>query len=218
MDIKAFSLYTITAIGCFIFLNYKRYIDKCVSKSMEKIGNLCFLIVMTLCVYGMHKVTYEIYLETNKDELGWEYGFILYLVLIDLFCIGYTLEKLAKAFSEKRSFFSLLPTIIAILFVIALNFAIQYNILFDYEKEAFVNIQPECWYKDLVNFFFYSFGILTSSIITQIAAASILAKVLVTLEVLSDFIFIILIIGNYKAIGESLSNLRFPHGENNKKE
>ena len=143
---------------------------------------------------------------------------LLDLVLIDLFCIAYTLEKLAKAFSEKRSFFSLLPTIIAILFAIALNFAIQYNILFDYEKEAFVNIQPECWYKDLANFFFYSFGVLTSSIITQIAAASILAKVLVTLEVLSAFIFIILIIGNYKAIGESLSNLRFLHGENNKKE
>ena len=130
---------------------------------------------------------------------------LLDLVLIDLFCIAYTLEKLAKAFSEKRSFFSLLPTIIAILFAIALNFAIQYNILFDYEKEAFMKIQPECWYKDLANFFFYSFGVLTSSIITQIAAVSILAKVLVTLEVLSAFIFIILIIGNYKAIGESLS-------------
>ena len=142
---------------------------------------------------------------------------LLDLVLIDLFCIAYTLEKLAKAFSEKRSFFSLLPTIIAILFAIALNFAIQYNILFDYEKEAFVNIQPECWYEDLVNFFFYSFGVLTSSIITQIAAASILAKVLVTLEVLSAFIFIILIIGNYKAIGESLSNSRFLPGENKKK-
>ena len=104
-----------------------------------------------------------------------------------------------------------------LLFAIALNFAIQYNILFDYEKEAFVNIQPECWYKDLANFFFYSFGVLTSSVITEIAAASILAKVLVTLEVLSAFIFIILIIGNYKAIGESLSNLRFLHGENKKK-
>ena len=41
MDIKAFFLYTITVIGCFIFLNYKRDINKCVSKSMEKIGNLC---------------------------------------------------------------------------------------------------------------------------------------------------------------------------------
>ena len=217
MDIKDFLLYTITAIGCFIILKY-RYIDKCVTKIMGKIGILWHLIVMPFFVYGIHKTTYEIYLETNKDELGWEYGLILYLVLIDLYCIAYTLEKMAKAFSEKRSFFSLLPTIIAILFAIALNFAIQYNILFDYEKEAFVNIQPECWYKDLVNFFFYSFGVLTSSIITQIVAASILAKVLVTLEVLSAFIFIILIIGNYKAIGESLSNLRFLHGENNKKE
>nr|WP_315092229.1 hypothetical protein [uncultured Alloprevotella sp.] len=218
MDIKVFFLYTITAIGCFIFLKYKIYIDKCITKSIEKIGILWQLIVMPLFFYGIHKATYEIYLETNNDELGSENGLILYLVLINLLCIAYTLEKLAKAFSEKRSFFSLLPTIIAILFAIALNFAVQYNILFDYEKEAFVNIQPECWYKDLANFFFYSFGVLTSSIITQIAAASILAKVLVTLEVLSAFIFIILIIGNYKAIGESLSNLRFLHGENNKKE
>lgn len=218
MDIKVFFLYTITAIGCFIFLKYKIYIDKCVTKSMEKIGILWQLIVMPLFFYGIHKATYEIYLETNNDELGLKNGLILYLVLINLLCIAYTLEKLAKAFSEKRSFFSLLPTIIAILFAIALNFAVQYNILFDYEKEAFVNIQPECWYKDLANFFFYSFGVLTSSIITQIAAASILAKVLVTLEVLSAFIFIILIIGNYKAIGESLSNLRFLHGENNEKE
>ena len=218
MDIRVFFLYTVTVIGCFIFLNYKRYIDKCVTKSMEKIGMLWTLIVMPLFVYGIHKVTYEIYLETNKDELGCEYGLILFLVLIDSFCIAYTLEKLAKVFSEKRSFFSLLPTIIAILFAIALNFAIQYNILFDYEKEVFMKIQPECWYKDLANFFFYSFGVLTSSIITQIAAVSILAKVLVSLEVLSAFIFIILIIGNYKAIGESLSNLRFLHGENNKKE
>lgn len=218
MDIKVFFLYTITAIGCFTFLKYKIYIDKCITKSIEKIGILWQLIVMPLFFYGIHKATYEIYLETNNDELGSENGLILYLVLINLLCIAYTLEKLAKAFSEKRSFFSLLPTIIAILFAIALNFAVQYNILFDYEKEAFVNIQPECWYKDLANFFFYSFGVLTSSIITQIAAASILAKVLVTLEVLSAFIFIILIIGNYKAIGESLSNLRFLHGENNKKE
>ena len=176
------------------------------------------LIVMPLFVYGIHKVTYEIYLETNKDELGCEYGLILFLVLIDLFCIAYTLEKLAKVFSEKRSFFSLLPAIIAILFAIALNFAIQYDILFDYEKEAFMKIQPECWYKDLANFFFYSFSVLTSSIITQIAAASILAKVLVSLEVLSAFIFIILIIGNYKVIGESLSNCDFFADKNNKKE
>ena len=218
MDIKVFYLYTIIVIGCFIFLKYKKYIDKCVTKSMEKIGMLWTLIVMPLFVYGIHKATYEIYLETNKDELGWEYGLILFLVLIDLFCIAYALEKLEKAFSEKRSFFSLLPTIIAILFAIALNFAIQYNILFDYEKEAYVNIQPECWYKDLANFFFYSFSVLTSSIITQIAAASILAKVLVSLEVLSAFIFIILIIGNYKVIGESLSNCDFFAEKNNKKE
>ena len=185
---------------------------------MEKIGILWQLIVMPLFFYGIHKATYEIYLETNNDELGLENGLILYLVLINLLCIAYTLEKLAKAFSEKRSFFSLLPTIIAILFAIALNFAVQYNILFDYEKEAFVNIQPECWYKDLANFFFYSFSVLTSSIITQIAAASILAKVLVSLEVLSAFIFIILIIGNYKVIGESLSNCDFFADKNNKKE
>ena len=102
MDIKVFFLYTITAIGCFIFLNYKRYIDKCVSKSMEKIGSLCFLIVMPLFVYGIHKATYEIYLETNKDELGWEYGLILYLVLIDLFCIGYTLKNWRKLFRKKE--------------------------------------------------------------------------------------------------------------------
>ena len=106
MDIKVFFLYTITAIGCFIFLKYKKYIDKCVTKSMEKIGILWQLIVMPLFFYGIHKATYEIYLETNNDELGSEYGLILYLVLINLLCIAYTLEKLAKAFSEKRSFFS----------------------------------------------------------------------------------------------------------------
>ena len=187
-------------------------------KSMKKIGILWQLISYTIGFYGMHKATYEIYLENYKDVLGWEYAFILILVLLDLFYVIYILDKLANAFSEKKSFFSLLPIIIGILFAIALNFAIQYNILFDYEKEAFMNIQPECWYKDLANFFFYSFSVLTSSIITQIAAASILAKVLVSLEVLSAFIFIILIIGNYKVIGESLSNCDFFADKNNKKE
>ena len=186
---------------------------------MKKIGILWQLISYTIGFYGMHKATYEIYLENYKDVLGWEYAFILILVLLDLFYVIYILDKLANAFSEKKSFFSLLPIIIGILFAIALNFAIQYNILFDYEKEAFMNIQPECWYKDLANFFFfYSFSVLTSSIITQIAAASILAKVLVSLEVLSAFIFIILIIGNYKVIGESLSNCDFFADKNNKKE
>lgn len=217
MDIKAFFLYTIAAIGGFIFLNSVRYIDKYATKINEKIGIFWQLIGFTIVFYGMHKATYEIYLENYKDELGWEYAFILILVLLDLFYIVYILDKLANAFSEKKSFFSLLPTIIVILFAIALNFAVQYNILFDYEKEAFMNIQPECWYKDLANFFFYSFSVLTSSIITQIATASILAKVLVSLEVLSAFIFIILIIGNYKVIGECLSNCDFFAGKTKKK-
>lgn len=215
---KDFFIYAITFIGCFILLVYKRNIDKYVTKNMEKIGVLWNLILMPLIVYGLHKASYKIYLETNNDEFGWEYGLILLLVVIDLYCIAYTFDKLAKVFSGGKSFLSLLPTILAVLLAIALNFAVQYNILFDYERGAFVNILPECWYKDLANFFFYSFGVFTSSNITQIAAASILAKALISLEVLSAFIYIILIIGNYKAIGEGLSNLRFLHGENNKDE
>ena len=74
MDIKIFFLYTITVIGCFIFLKYKKYIDKCVTKSMEKIGMLWTLIVMPLFVYGIHKATYEIYLENPLAELKCSYN------------------------------------------------------------------------------------------------------------------------------------------------
>lgn len=71
-------------------------------KSMKKIGILWQLISYTIGFYGMHKATYEIYLENYKDVLGWEYAFILILVLLDLFYVIYILDKLANAFSEKK--------------------------------------------------------------------------------------------------------------------
>ena len=69
---------------------------------MKKIGILWQLISYTIGFYGMHKATYEIYLENYKDVLGWEYAFILILVLLDLFYVIYILDKLANAFSEKK--------------------------------------------------------------------------------------------------------------------
>ena len=60
---------------------------------MKKIGILWQLISYTIGFYGMHKATYEIYLENYKDVLGWEYAFILILVLLDLFYVIYILDS-----------------------------------------------------------------------------------------------------------------------------
>ena len=87
MDIKAFFLYTIAVIGGFIFLNSVRYIDKYATKINEKIGIFWQLIGFPIVFYGMHKATYEIYLENYKDDLGWNMHSYLFLFCLTCFIL-----------------------------------------------------------------------------------------------------------------------------------
>ena len=89
---------------------------------------------------------------------------------------------------------------------LVLNFAIQYDILFDFYPDAYKNIEVGCWYQSLAEFMFYSFGLITGNGISEIVPLTFVAKLLSSLEVLYSFVFLVILLANYKEIGELFSS------------
>ena len=114
------------------------------------------------------------------------------------------LNSIVKYGSEQNSFLKIIQSITITIFSLSLNFAFQYNIIFDYENASFVNIQKVNWWTDISNLFFYSFSIMTKSSISDIKSISFYTKLLSCVEVCFSFIIIILILANYQAIGGSV--------------
>ena len=114
------------------------------------------------------------------------------------------LNSIIKYGPEQKGFLKIIQSITITMFSLSLNFAFQYNIMFDYENASFTNIQKVNWWTDISNLFFYSFSIMTNSSISDIKPISFYTKLLSCVEVCFSFIVIMLILANYQVIGESL--------------
>ena len=111
---------------------------------------------------------------------------------------------MVKYVPDKNNFVKIIQKNIITLVSLSVNFAIQYNIIFDYNNTYFENVQINNWWSNFEDFFFYSFSIMTNSSISNIRPTSFYTKALSCVEVSASFIVIVLILANYQVIGESL--------------
>lgn len=159
-----------------------------------------------LCFLGMGKLLLYLELTAENDTIGFIPSIFLILIIFATFTLVYLGEKAGKFISKKSSFLKFLLYIFLVLLSLVLNFAIQYDILYDFYPDAYKNIEVGCWYQSLAEFMFYSFGLITGNGISEIVPVTFVAKLLSSLEVLCSFIFLVIMLANYKEIGEMFSS------------
>lgn len=156
--------------------------------------------------WGMNKLLQYSELTAENDTIGFIPSMFLILIIFAAFTLVYLGEKSGKFISKKSSFLMFLLYIFLVLLSLVLNFAVQYDIMFDFYPDAYKNIVVECWYQSLAEFMFYSFGLITGNGISEIAPVTFVAKLLSSLEVLCSFVFLVIMLANYKEIGKLFSS------------
>lgn len=156
--------------------------------------------------WGMSKLLQYSELTAENDTIGFIPSMFLFLIIFAAFTLVYLGEKSGKFISKKSSFLMFLLYIFLVLLSLVLNFAVQYDIMFDFYPDAYKNIVVECWYQSLAEFMFYSFGLITGNGISEIVPVTIVAKLLSSLEVLCSFVFLVIMLANYKEIGKLFSS------------
>jgi hypothetical protein len=149
-----------------------------------------------------------LYLEltAENDTIGFIPSMFLVLTFFAAFTLVYLGEKAGKLISKESSFLKFLLYIFLVLLSLVLNFAIQYDIMFEFYPDAYENIVGGFGYQSLAEFMFYSLGLILGNGISEIVPVTFMAKLLSSLEVLCSFIFLVILLANYKEIGELFSS------------
>lgn len=194
----------IIALSCvFLFFRFKKKIQKFQDSSIEIIGlYLHPFFFFPIIFFCLHKLIYTF--APTLADFNFEVAFVGVLIMTNFISIMNLLNSIVKYGSEQKSFLKIIQSITITMLSLSLNFAFQYNIMFDYENASFVNIQKVNWWTDISNFFFYSFSIMTNSSISDITPISFYTKLLSCVEVCFSFIVIMLILANYQVIGGSV--------------
>jgi len=190
-------------VACpFILKGISILVDWIVSRLSTK---AVVFLLYPLFFLGMSKLLQYSELTAENDTIGFIHSMFLILIFFAAFTLIYLGEMAGKFISKETSFIKFLLYIFLVLLSLVLNFAIQYDIMFDFYPDAYKNIEVGCWYQSLAEFMFYSFGLITGNGISEIVPVSFVAKLLSSLEVLCSFIFLAILLANYKEIGELFS-------------
>lgn len=201
--LKQIISYIIALFCVFLFFRFKKKIQKLRDSSTEIIGlYLHPFFFFPIIFFCLHKLIYAFALTQTNFNFG--VGFVSVLIMTNFISIMNLLNSIIKYGPEQKDFLKIIQSITITMFSLSLNFAFQYNIMFDYENASFTNIQKVNWWTDISNLFFYSFSIMTNSSISDIKPISFYTKLLSCVEVCFSFIVIMLILANYQVIGESL--------------
>ena len=201
--LKQIISYIIALFCVFLFFRFKKKIQKFQDSPIEIIGlYLHPFFFFPIIFFCLHKLIYTF--TPILADFNFEVAFVGVLIMTNFISIMNLLNSIVKYGSEQNSFLKIIQSITITIFSLSLNFAFQYNIIFDYENASFVNIQKVNWWTDISNLFFYSFSIMTKSSISDIKSISFYTKLLSCVEVCFSFIIIILILANYQAIGGSV--------------
>lgn len=156
-------------------------------------------------------------IEVSANNMEW---MILIYALFVIIIFVEIIEKVARNRKQESSFLKLIKDFFLALFSISFCYSVIYYILFDINKENFSNVLEDYWYSPFLDFFYYSFSIMTTAEIGNITANTLISKTFITLEIASSFLFVIIIIANYQTIGD-LYNKRYSNKtprKDNKKE
>ena len=201
--LKQIISYIIALFCVFLFFRFKKKIQKFQDSPIEIIGlylhPFFFFPIIFFCLL---KLIYTFAI--TQADFNFEVAFVGVLIMTNFISITNLINDIVKYGSEQNSFLKIIQSITITMLSLSLNFAFQYNIMFDYENASFVNIQKVNWWTDISNFFFYSFSIMTNSSISDIMPISFYTKLLSCVEVCFSFIVIMLILANYQVIGGSV--------------
>ena len=198
-------------VACpFILKGISILVDWIVSRLSTK---AVVFLLYPLFFLGMSKLLLYSELTAENDTIGFIPTMFLILIFFAAFTLVYLGEKAGKFISKESSFLKFLSYIFLVLLSLVLNFAIQYDILFDFYPDAYKNIEVGCWYQSLAEFMFYSFGLITGNGISEIVPLTFVSKLLSSLEVLCSFVFLVILLANYKEIGKLFSSDK--RGNNN---
>lgn len=170
---------------------------------LEKYVNPC--ITMPILFLFIHfAFTYTGFTEEIITKDSWAFFVVFYLIISILATVLYTVEKMAEYMSRKVSLSKLISYVFLILFSLSLMYCIMYYCIFDLYPNCFEGVS--CSSNSVVklfDFFFYSFSIMTTIGGTEVTPITLLSKSLVLLEMITAFLFIVVLIANYENVGRA---------------
>lgn len=144
--------------------------------------------------------------------------FYIFIFLLMIFAVIITIfQKLEKYAENKISFPKLVGYFFLMLFSISLSFTFLYVVVYDVYPNSFSEVLCDNTLYSFFDFFCFSFGIMTTTGISEITANTILSKLLVMVESTTAFFYIILLLANYQNIVDSFKNSNVEGRERNQK-
>lgn len=170
----------------------------------DKIENvLPSIITFPLIFLALSKIIqFFIVPDIGRDELGWIPSLLMIFFFLSIYALIVLFEKTGDYMIRQQRIWKFFLYIILSLLSLTIVFACQYDLLYTYYNNSFVNVPKGPWWEVTLEFFFYSFGILFTNTISSIECVSIWAKLLASIEVLFSFIVLIFFFSYYKEIGE----------------
>ncbi len=121
----------------FIYRVFSIFVDWFVNRLSTK---AVVLFLYPLLFFGMSKLFLHSELTAENDTIGFIPSMFLVLTFFAAFTLVYLGEKAGKLISKESSFLKFLLYIFIVLLSLVLNFAIQYDIMFEFYPDAYKNI------------------------------------------------------------------------------
>lgn len=160
-----------------------------------------FLILTMYCVIPL--ILYHIMpIRSTEEELIFDIiivsilAFTLFPVIILVYKIGQDYNK--GLLSSRKLFAKLAYAIVSI----AIIYSIIYYIVFDSGTGLFSGVEGKGLVSQLIDFLFYSIGVLTTNSISNIKPLGILPKIITMTQMIFSLVIIVLVIGHLGVIGK----------------
>ena len=177
----------------------KKLFEWLLPKIEKVISPLLLCPCMLLGIYTLFNTSG--FFDFNNNKLEWVASFVLAMLFAVLAAILYLFESAGKIISKQTSFPKFIGCVFLVIASLSLNFAIQYFIIYSYDETLF-NLHDASKTFILAEFFFYSFGLMLNTSISNIEPASLLVKLIASLEVISSFTVLVIVLANYQELGK----------------
>lgn len=132
---------------------------------------------------------------------------ILSYLLITANVIFELMEKFGKYVGKIMSFPKLLIQIFLSLLSIVLCYGFAYNILYYYDNSMFSSVCYNDIIQETIQFVYYSCEIFFNTDVSDIRAINLISQGLTIVESLTSFLVIVILLANYKNIGNIFKNI-----------
>lgn len=164
----------------------------------KNFGRNILIIVFPLLLLFFSQHIYQF--KTNLDYYLAAIIFYMMLLISVVYFIAFQTEYIYDFIKKKDSKLKFVLRTVFYIISFSLTFSGYYLSIYLFDNNNFINVTSGNFVEVYFDFFFYSIGVFLINNNSSILANTFFAKLITITEILSSFISIIIILGNFKAL------------------